>query len=79
MAFMEAAQEITDENLMRKHKMKLNGWWDIGIKELYDNYKQAKSKYKNDKTTLNKILAKRAKKAFRMKQDENKKGAEVKT
>ncbi|RNA39739.1 hypothetical protein BpHYR1_018802 [Brachionus plicatilis] len=77
-AIIEASDEITEEKLLTKYKMKMNGWWDMNIKQLYDEYRQAKKVYRSDRTTINKILMKKAKTAFRKKQDENKNKIEVK-
>ncbi|RNA27926.1 hypothetical protein BpHYR1_028658 [Brachionus plicatilis] len=71
-AIIEASDEITEEKLLTKYKMKMNGWWDMNIKQLYDEYRKAKKVYRSDRTTINKILMKKAKTAFRKKQDENK-------
>lgn len=57
--------------------MKFNSWWDMDIKELCNEYKKAKRKYFDESTTINKIMYKNAKKAFRHKQDENKKKVEI--
>ena len=77
-ALKDSANEITTQKLIKNHKMKFNGWWDNDIKQLYTEYKNAKKNYNLQKTTLSKILYKRAKKAFRNKQEENKSLLETK-
>ncbi|CAF0982559.1 unnamed protein product, partial [Brachionus calyciflorus] len=47
-AILESAKEITEENLITKHKMKINGWWDLDIKVLYNEYYKAKKEYRNN-------------------------------
>ncbi|RNA33341.1 hypothetical protein BpHYR1_008786, partial [Brachionus plicatilis] len=71
-AINEATNEITEEQLTKKNKMKFNSWWDMDIKELYNEYKKAKRKYFDESTTINKIMYKNAKKAFRNKQKNKK-------
>ncbi|CAF0747706.1 unnamed protein product [Brachionus calyciflorus] len=78
MALLKSAKEITRENLVKKYKMKFNGWWDMNIKELYDDYRLSKKNYKENRTTINQIRYKMAKKAFRKRQEENKQLLEIK-
>ncbi|CAF1131656.1 unnamed protein product, partial [Brachionus calyciflorus] len=70
-------EEIKEEKLLKKYKIKLNGWWDLDIKEIYTEYRRAKKKYEEENTTINKIIYKKAKKAFREKQIENKNKQEI--
>ncbi|CAF0780153.1 unnamed protein product [Brachionus calyciflorus] len=77
-AMLKAVDEIKEEKLIKKYKLKINGWWDKDIEDIYKDFVRAKKKYKNENTTVNKILYKKAKKAFREKQLENKEKEEVK-
>ncbi|RNA17696.1 RNA-directed DNA polymerase from mobile element jockey-like, partial [Brachionus plicatilis] len=67
-ALLDATSEITEINLMKRHGIKINGWWNINIEKLYNEYRKAKKNYKNENTTINHILYKNAKRAFRNKQ-----------
>ncbi|CAF1083217.1 unnamed protein product [Brachionus calyciflorus] len=68
---IEALDEISESNLKIKYKIKLNGWWDHGVEELYKEYRKAKINYSREQSTINKIIYKKAKNAFRKQQQNN--------
>ena len=42
----KSVEEIKEEKLIKKYKLKINGWWDKNIEEVYKEYKEAKKNMK---------------------------------